>query len=84
MLNKTLICADNLKDDTIIRIECGINLTEKPKKMRNLGDDYKGHWNDKSHDYVLVTSDNFLNHLKLYFFYIVIAYLFDGTDNGTL
>jgi len=31
-----------------------------------------------------VTSDSFLNHLKKYFFYIVLTYSFDSVDNGTL
>jgi len=74
-----------MAEHTIVCIGCGINLTKKPKKIRrNLGADYKGHWNDESHEHIIVTSDNYLNHIKLYFFYIVVTYSFDSVDNDTL
>jgi len=60
------MCADNLKDD---RMHCCLHrLWNKPdrkaKIRRNLGADYKDH-HEKSREHVFVTSDNFLNHLKL-------------------
>jgi len=60
------MCADNLKDGGMHYHFC--RLRSKPdrklKIRRNLGADYKGH-HDESHEYILVASDNFLNHLKL-------------------
>jgi len=67
MLIKTLTRVQitlKMAECTIIFIGSGVNLTEKPKIRRNLGADSKGH-HDESHERVLVTSDNFLNHLKL-------------------
>jgi len=62
-----------------------IKTGKKPlKDRRNLEADYKGHWCDEPHECIFVTSDNLLNHLELYFFYIVVNYSFDSTDNDTL
>ena len=30
------------------------------------------------------TSDNLLNHLKMYFFYVVVTYLLDSANSGNL
>jgi len=70
----------------VVCVGCGVNLTEKPKRIRrDLGADYKGHWHDESREHDFVTNDNFLDHLELYyFFYIVVTYSFDSTDNSTL
>jgi len=59
-------------------------LASAPGLKRNLGADYKGYWHDELRERVFVTIVNFLNHLKLYFFYIVVTYWFDSADNGTL
>jgi len=78
------MCVDNFKDGEMHCRLCIGYLTEKSKKTRrNLGD-YKGHWHDESHECIFATSDNLLNHLKLYFVYIVVTYSFDSADNGTL
>jgi len=56
---------NNLKDGgTHCRLRrCGINLTKKPKKDKEKF--RRGHWHDESREHIFVTSDNFLNHLKL-------------------
>jgi len=69
MLIKTLTRVHitlKMAEYTVVCVECGVNLTKSLKKIRrNSGADYKGHWHDESLEYVFVTSDNFLNHLKL-------------------